>query len=561
MSKYLIVGGVAGGATAAARLRRLDEQAEIIMFERGGDVSFANCGLPYYVGGTIEYRDDLLVMDPKSFKSLFNVDVRIYSEVVSVNPEAKTVQVRFGDTQYEETYDALLLAPGAKPLTPPIPGIEHRNIVTLRNVPDADNLHRLSREYPNGKAVVVGGGFVGIESAENLRQQGLEVTVVEAAPHILAPFDTDMVSLAENELKSKGVKLVLGDGVKEFHHGADNGLRVELTSGEQLDADFVVLSIGVRPDTAFLQDSGIELNERGYIVVNESMQTNYPSIYAVGDAVQTYNGQTSEAGSLALAGPANSQGRLAADNMNGAQRKYRGFVGSSVLKVFDLTAASTGLNERALQRMGMVYGEDYRFTVTFPNHHASYYPGAKTITLKMIFSMKDGKVLGAQAIGQEGVDKRIDVIASVIRFGGTVQDLMDLELAYAPPFSSAKDPVNMAGYYADNIMQGLTDPLLPQELAAELEKGAVLIDVRSPSMFEAGHIKGAINIPAPKLRQQLSQLDKERPIIVSCRVGINGYYMERMLNQHGFKARNLMGGFSYARLFDLDMVHGLKLVK
>ena len=553
MKKYLIVGGVAGGATAAARLRRLEEDAEIIMFERGGDVSFANCGLPYYVGGTIKYRDDLLVMDPAAFKRLFNIDVRIYSEVVSVNPEAKSVQVRFGDTQYEEHYDALLLAPGAKPLTPGIPGIEHKNIVTLRNVPDADILHKLSHDYPSGRAVVVGGGFVGIESAENIRQQGLEVTVVEAAPHILAPFDTDMVVQAENELRSNGVNLKLGDGVKEFHHEPDGSIKVELSSGEMLEADFVVLSIGVRPDTGFLQDSGIDLNDRGYIVVNEYMQTNFKDIYAVGDAVQTYNGQTSEAGSLALAGPANSQGRLAADNINGARRKYRGFVGSSILKVFELTAASTGMNERALQRQGLVYGKDYRFTVTFPADHATYYPGAKNFTMKMIFSMKDGKVLGAQAIGPKGVDKRIDVIASVIRFGGTVQDLMDLELAYAPPFSSAKDPVNMAGYYADNIMQGMTNPLLPNELEAELNKGALLIDVRSPEMFAAGHIKGAVNIPAPKLRNQLDTLDKNRPIIVSCRVGINGYYMERMLAQHGFTVRNLMGGFSYARWFALDI--------
>ena len=552
MKKYLIVGGVAGGATAAARLRRLDEEAEIIMFERGGDVSFANCGLPYYVGGAIADRDKLLVMNPASFKNLFNVDVRIYSEVIGVDPVGKTVQVRSGDTQYEEAYDALLLAPGAKPLTPGIPGIDHRNIVTLRNVPDADILHKLSRDYPAGRAVVVGGGFVGIEAAENIRQQGLEVTVVEAAPHILAPFDTDMVVQAENELRSNGVNLKLGDGVKEFHHEPDGSIKVELSSGEMLVADFVVLSIGVRPDTGFLQDSGITLNDRGYIVVNEYMQTNFKEVYAVGDAVQTFSGQTGENTTLALAGPANRQGRLAADNMVGANRQYGGVVGSSILKVFDLTAASTGMNERALQRQGLVYGKDYRFTVTFPADHATYYPGAQNFTLKMIFSLKDGTVLGAQAIGPKGVDKRIDVIASVIRFGGTVQDLMDLELCYAPPFSSAKDPVNMAGYYADNIMQGMTNPLLPGELAAELNKGALLIDVRSPDMFKSGHINGAINIPAPKLRAQLDKLDKARPIIVSCRVGINGYYMEQMLKQHGFMVRNLMGGFSYAKWFNLE---------
>ena len=553
MKKYLIVGGVAGGATAAARLRRLDETARIILFERGEDISFANCGLPYYVGGTIEERDDLLVMNPHSFNNLFNIEVRNHSEVIAVAPDRKVVTVRSTEGEYEEEYDALLLAPGAKPIRPAIPGIDNKKIVTLRNVPDADILRSLSEQYPAGKAVVVGGGFVGIESAENLKERGLDVTVVEAAAHILAPLDADMVLLAENELKSHGINLRLGDGVKAFHQEPNGSLRVELTSGAAVKADFVVLSIGVRPDTAFLQESGIELNDRGYIVVNKYMQTNYPDIYAAGDAVQTFNGQTDAAGSLALAGPANRQGRLAADNMTGRKQAYRGFIGSSVLKIFNLTVASTGMNERALQQQGMVYGQDYRFIITFPAHHATYYPGAKSITMKMLFSLKDGQILGAQAIGEDGVDKRIDVIASVIRFGGTVQDLMDLELVYAPPFSSAKDPVNMAGYYADNILRGMTDPLLPQELSAELAKGAVLIDVRSPAMFKDGHISGAVNIPAPRLRQQMDQLDKDRPIVVSCRVGINGYYMERMLKQHGFTVRNLMGGFSYARLFELDI--------
>ncbi len=552
MRKYLIVGGVAGGATAAARLRRLDEKAEIILVERGGDISFANCGLPYYVGGTIEERDNLLVMNPLGFNKLFNVDVRIFSEVVSVDPLKKTVQIRKGAEQYEERYDVLLLSPGAKPVRPRIPGIEHNKIVTLRNVPDADLLHKLGREYPKGKAVVVGGGFVGIESAENIKKLGLDVTVVEAAPHILAPFDTDMVKLLENELTNNGVNLILGDGVKEFHHEFDGSIKVELSSGKILSADFVVLSIGVQPDTAFLKESGIALNDWGYIIVNEYMQTNYQDIYAVGDAVQTFNSLTGENATLALAGPANRQGRLAADNMVGSSKKYRGVVGSSILKVFDLTGAATGMNERILQQRGWKYGRDYRFTITFPADHASYYPGAKPITLKVLFSLEDGKVLGAQAIGAKGVDKRLDVIASVIRFDGTIHDLIDLELAYAPPYSSAKDPVNMAGYYGENILQGLTDPLLPIELPEELDKGAVLIDVRSPGMFKEGHIKEAINIPAPKLRSELEKLDKNRPIIVSCRVGINGYYMERMMKQQGFNARNLMGGFSYAKWFALE---------
>ncbi|MCR5176460.1 MAG: FAD-dependent oxidoreductase [Anaerovibrio sp.] len=548
MKKYLIVGGVAGGATAAARLRRLEEDAEIVLFERGGDISFANCGLPYYVGGAIKERNNLLVMNPPAFKGVYNVDVRIHSEVVSLDAAKKTVRVKSPDGEYEETYDALLLAPGAKPLKPGIPGIEHPNIVTLRNVPDADVLHRLSREYPSGRAVVVGGGFVGIEAAENLKEQGIDVTVVEAAPHILAPFDSDMVLAAENELKKQGIEIILGDGVKEFHHQEDDSIDVELSSGIKVKADFVVLSIGVRPDTAFLQDSGIELNDRGYIIVNEYMETSAADVYAVGDAIQTYNLQTGASGSLALAGPANRQGRLAADNMTGRREKYQGFIGSSVLKVFGLTAAATGKNERALQQMGMVYGKDYRFTMSFPADHATYYPGAERMTLKLIFSIKDGKVLGAQAIGPKGVDKRVDVIASVIHFGGTVQDLMELELSYAPPYSSAKDPVNMAGYYAANILEKLTDPLLPQELETEMDKGALLIDVRPEAVFKQGHIEGAINIPVARLRQEFNTLDKDCAIIVSCMVGINGYYMERMLKQQGFNVRNLMGGFMYYRL-------------
>lgn len=545
MAKYIVVGGVAGGATATARLRRLDEQAEIIMVERGADISFANCGLPYFVGDTIKNREDLLVMTPARFKGLFNVDVRTNSEVIRVDTKHHEVTIKNNDQEYTESYDALLLSPGATPLRPPIPGIDHKRIVTLRNVQDSVILKELTSEKPKSRAVVVGGGFIGIESAENLLKRGLDVTIVEAAPHILAPFDTDMVKLAEDEITRNGINLLLGNGVQEFLHHEDDSIGVKLSDGQLLPADFVVLAIGVRPDTAFLQDSGIELGERGHILVNEKMQTSAPNVYAVGDAVLTFDSLTGKATALPLAGPANRQGRLAADNIAGLDRKYRGVVGSSVLKVFDLTAASTGKNERTLEREGWVYGKDYRFTITYPADHATYYPGADPFALKMLFSLKDGKVLGAQAIGKKGVDKRIDVIASVLRFGGTIQDLMDLELSYAPPFSSAKDPVNMAGYFADNIMTEITNPILPRELANAQAQGALVIDLRDPAVFAQKHIDGATNIPTAKLRESLSKLPKDKLLILACKTGLNGYFMERMLKQAGFNARDLMGGCSY----------------
>ena len=549
MNKYIIVGGVAGGATAAARLRRLDEEAEIILVERGGEISFANCGLPYYVGGTIPERDDLLLMTPKRFHGLFNVDVRIHSEVIRVDTAQKKVTIRNGEQEYEEAYDALVLSPGAKPLRPPIPGIDHKNIVTLRNVPDADALRQLAQRYANGKAVVVGGGFIGIEAAENLKERGMEVTLVEAVPHILAPFDEDMVVLAEKELRENGVRLILGSGVKEFAHVNEEQVEVHLADGDSFSANLVVLAIGVRSDTGFLQGSGIRLGERGHILVDEYMQTSAEGVYAVGDAVMTFDHQTGNEAALALAGPANRQARLVADNIAGRKRKYHGVIGSSILKVFGLTAASTGKNERTLNREGLRYGEDYRYTLTYPTSHVTYYPGADVFALKMIFSMKDGTVLGAQAIGKAGVDKCIDTVAAVLQFGGTIYDLIDLELSYAPPFGAAKAPLNMAGYYADNILQGLADPLRPDELSQEMEQGAQVIDLRSPALYQEWHIEGAINIPTEQLRNNLDKLDRERPILLVCKTGLNGYFMERMLTQRGFKARNLMGGCTYLVAF------------
>lgn len=540
MKKCIIVGGVAGGATAAARLRRLDESAEIILFERGEYVSFANCGLPYYIGDTIKDRDRLLVQTPEKLNGRFNIDVRIRSDVTEINTNSKKVTVQSIDRGvYEETYDALILAPGAQPLRPPIPGIDSPKIVSLRNIPDADELRRFADDGLH-RAVVIGGGFIGIEMAENLRQRDLDVTIVEAAPHILAPFDTDMVKIVEKELVEKGIKIILADGVKKF---SDNGntVAVSLSSGKEIQADFVVLAIGVRPDTQFLQNSGIKLGARGHIVVDEHLQTSAAGVYAVGDAVEIVDFVSGGETAVPLAGPANRQGRIAADNIVGIPSQYKGVQGTSILKVFDLTAASTGSNERSLQKQQI----PYKSVRIHPESHAGYYPGARQMTLKLLFDT-GGRILGAQAVGFEGVDKRIDVIATALRLGGTVYDLTELELAYAPPFSSAKDPVNMAGYAAENVLSGLTDVIAYTDLSEAIEKGGYLIDVRTDLEYENGHLTGAVNFPLDELRKQLVELDKTVPLIVYCKVGLRGYIAERILKQNGFSVKNLLGGYTSA---------------
>lgn len=543
MKKYVIVGGVAGGATAAARLRRLQEDAEIILLERGKDISFANCGLPYYVGDVIQTRERLLVQTAEQFWQQYRVEVRVESEVIGLDAAKKCVVVRSLDQGiYEESYDALLLAPGAKPMRPPIPGIQQAGIVSLRNMADADALRALADQYAgNGRAVVVGGGFIGIEAAENLRSRGLSVTIVEAAPHILAPFDTDMVKYAEQELNAHGIGLLLGSGVTAFQP-AEDGIRVELADGQQRTVDFVVLAIGVQPDTGFLQDTGLELGPRGHILVDAGMRTNLPDIYAVGDAVLTQSMQTGEPAALALAGPANRQGRLAADNMAGAGRDYTGVQGTSILKVFALTAAATGRNERSLQRAGMVRDQDYWSVKLHPFHHASYYPGADMLHMKLLFA-RDGRILGAQIMGGAGVDKRIDTIAAAMRLGASAEQLAELELAYAPPFASAKDPVNMAGYMAENVLAGRVVSLQPEELSEALAQGARLLDVRTPLEYAGGHLETAENMPLGTLRQQLDQLDPAQPVVVYCKVGLRGYLAACILQQHGFQVKNLSGGY------------------
>lgn len=536
--KVLIVGGVAGGASAAARLRRLDENAEIVMFERDGYISFANCGLPYHIGGAIKERDKLILQSPEKMKSRFNIDVRVNSEVTGVNIKEKKVTVKSRDKGvYEENYDYLVLAPGAKPMKPPIPGINDKRIFSLRNIPDMDGIKAYIKSNNVKSAVIIGGGFIGVEMAENLKDAGLSVALVEAAPHILAPFDSDMVTMAEKELQDNGVNLILNDGVKEFK-SEDKGLKVILGSGNTESADMVILAIGVTPDTAFIKDSGIELNERGYISVNDSMETNAEGVYAVGDAVLVKDFVTGDKSTVALAGPANKQGRIAADNIAGLKSEYKGTQGTFILKVFSLSAASTGANERTLTRKNI----PFRVVYVHPQSHASYYPGSSPISIKLIFN-DEGRILGSQAIGYEGVDKRIDVIASVMRLKGTVDDLTEMELSYAPPFSSAKDPVNMAGFYAQDVLRDLSETVNSVDIDKRDKASTVLLDVRTEMEYNNGHIEGAVNIPVDELRERIDELDKDKTILAYCQVGFRGYIAGRILQQKGYNNKNLTGGY------------------
>lgn len=536
--KVLIVGGVAGGASAAARLRRLDEQAEIIMFERGSYISFANCGLPYYIGDTIQERSKLLVQTPEAMHQRFRIDVRIDSEVIAVHPEQKSVTVRNKSRgEYEESYDALILSPGASPLRPALPGIESPQIMTLRNIPDTDRIKHHIEEKGIRSAAVIGGGFIGVEMAENLREIGLEVTLIEGGPQILAPFDADMAGALSKELEDQGIKLLLSHSVQGFRELGDR-TEVQLSGGLALSAELIILAIGVTPDTRFLQGSGIELGPKGHILVNDKLQTSLPDIFAAGDAVQVTDFVSGTQTAVPLAGPANKQGRIAADNVCGLGTAYKGTQGTSIIKVFGLTGGATGLNEKTLQRLGM----PYRVTYVHPNSHAAYYPGAVPMTLKLLFN-DDGVILGAQAVGYDGVDKRIDVIAAAIRLKGSVTDLTELELAYAPPYSSAKDPVNMAGYTAENILTDKTSVFVPAELESRDPASTLLLDVRSPLEHANGHIPGSLNISVDDLRERLSELDSGKEIWVYCQVGLRGYTASSILRQRGFRVRNLTGGY------------------
>jgi CoA-disulfide reductase len=546
--KVVIVGGVAGGATTAARLRRLDEQTEIVMIERGEYISFANCGLPYYIGGAIQERDALLVQTVEGMSKKFNMDIRNLSEVTRIDRERKVVEIhdlKSGKT-YEETYDVLVLSPGASPIKPPIPGIDEAEaLFTLRNIPDTDKIKAYVDEQKPKKATVIGGGFIGVEMAENLWERGVEVTLVEMADQIMAPIDFEMASILHQHLREKGVNLVLEDGVKSFEN---NGKLINLNSGKQIETDLVILAIGVAPENKLAKEAGLELGLRGAIRVNERLQTADESIYSIGDAIEVKDYINGQATHIPLAWPANRQGRIVADHINGIDSKYQGTLGTSIAKVFDMTVAATGNNEKTLKRLGISYDVVH----VHPSSHAGYYPGAFPIALKLIFDRETGKIFGAQAVSYDGADKRIDVLATAIKGGMTIFDLPDLELAYAPPYSSAKDPVNMAGYAAKNIAEGLVETVQWHEINDILADGGYLIDVREPIERDMGMIEGSVNIPLGELRDRLDEISTKE-VYVYCQVGLRGYLASRILKQAGFKVRNLDGGYkTYSCVFEPD---------
>ncbi len=551
--KVLIVGGVAGGASTAARLRRLDENAEIIMFEKGDYISFANCGLPYYIGGTIEERDALLVQTPEAMHKRFGIDVRVKNEILSIDRDNKKVTVKNhkSNETYEESYDVLVLSPGSTPLKPPIKGIDSPNIFTLWNIPDVDRIKGYVDDLKPKKAAVIGGGFIGLEMAENLYDRGIEVSVIEMADQVMAPVDYEMAQMVHKHMRDKKIDLHLADGVDyfEYHNGQT---KVFLKSGQSVEADMVMLSIGVKPQSELAKAAGLAVNQRGGIIVSDELLTSDPNIYAIGDAVEVVDYIGGGKTMVPLAGPANKQGRICADNICGRHVTYKGTQGTSVAKVFDLTVSSTGVNEKSLKRQGKVYGQDYYTLLVHPKSHAGYYPGAIPMTLKLIFDAS-GKILGAQNVGYDGVEKRIDVIATTIRLGGKVSDLTELELAYAPPYSSAKDPVNMAGFVAENILNDTMKPFQWHEFENLTDKD-IILDVREPIEREMGYIEGSINIPVDELRNRLSELDSSAKIVVYCAVGIRGYVASRILMQNGFdKVYNLMGGYTtYSCVFCQD---------
>lgn len=550
--KVLIVGGVAGGASTAARLRRLDETIEIIMFERSPYISFANCGLPYYIGGTIKERESLLVQTPGAMRARFNIDIRVENEVIGINRSNKTVTVLDikTSTKYEESYDELILSPGSTPIKPPIPGIDSKNIFSLWNIPDTDRIKSYVTDHKIKTATVVGGGFIGIEMVENLHDLGIEVNLVEMADQVMAPLDFEMAQLVHSHLSSQGVHVYLKNGVKNFVY--NQGITtVHLQDGTALPSDMVILSIGISPNGELAKAANLKTNPRGGIIVDKYLRTEDPSIYALGDAIEVEDFVTKEQTMIPLAGPANKQGRIVANNICGKDSIYEGSQGTSVAKIFDLTVATTGQNEKALIRSGLTYGKDYFLTTIQPKSHAGYYPGAFPMTLKVIFD-KDGKVLGAQNVGIEGVEKRIDVIASVMRFNATIYDLQRLELAYAPPYSSAKDPVNMAGFAAENILSGEQDVILWREIENLDTDKTLIIDVREPIEVDLGHIEHAINIPVNDIRDRLATLPKDKTLIVYCAVGIRGYIAARILVQSGFTVKNLIGGYNLYKYFDKD---------
>ncbi|ERJ92116.1 CoA-disulfide reductase family protein [Treponema lecithinolyticum ATCC 700332] len=543
--KILIVGGVAGGAGTAARLRRLDENARIILFERGSYISFANCALPYYIGGEITDKNALTVQTVQSFTARFNVDVRIHSNVTAIHPDTKTVSVH--DTQnnrvYEESYDSLVLSPGAEPVRPPIEGIQSERVFTLRSIPDTFAIKEFIEKKHARSAAIVGGGFIGIEMAENLKRAGVEVTLIEMADQVIAPVDYDIACEVHAHLQEKGVRLQLNSALSSV---SDTGsaLDIQLTSGN-VKADMMILAIGVNPESALAHAAGLKLSPKGAIVVDEHMRTSDPSIYALGDAVQIKDFVSEQDGYVPLAGPANKQARIVADVICGVPSSYCGTQGSSIIKAFDLTVGATGINEKTAKRLGIAYEKSF----TYSSNHASYYPGAQSMSIKTLYDPQTGSILGAQIVGREGVDKRLDVFATAIRARMKAADLAQLELSYAPPYNSAKDPVNIAGFVIENIRSGRMNIFHWHDVKALIADDTLtLLDVRSPAEYERSHVEGWLNFPLDDIRKRLGELDKTKPVYLMCQIGLRGYIASRILVQHGFTVYNLSGGY---RLYDL----------
>ena len=541
--KIVIIGGVAGGATAAARIRRRNEHAEIIVFEKSGYISYANCGLPYYIGDVITDPEELTLQTPESFFRRFRIHMKIHHEVVSIHPDRKTVSVKNLETgeAFEESYDKLILSPGAKPAQPRLPGVGMDQLFTLRTVEDTFRIKEyITKNHPKS-VVLAGGGFIGLELAENLRELGMEVTIVQRPRQLMTPFDPDMASMIHSEMRKHGIKLVLGYTVEGFMK-KDHGVEVLLKDNPSLRADMVILAIGVTPDTVLAKEAGLELGIKGSIVVNDRMETSVPDIYAAGDAVQVKHYVTGEDTLISLAGRANKQGRIIADNICGDDSRYPGSQGSSVIKVFDMTAATTGINETNARRAGLQVDT----VILSPMSHAGYYPGGKVMTMKVVFEKATCRLLGAQIIGYEGVDKRIDVLATAIHAGMKATQLKDLDLAYAPPYSSARDPVNMAGFMIDNITKEILKQWHLEDMDAVLkEEGAVLLDVRTVQEYSRGHISGFINIPLDELREHIHEIEKGKPVYLICQSGLRSYIASRILEGYGYETYNFSGGFRY----------------
>ncbi|MDT2613632.1 FAD-dependent oxidoreductase [Enterococcus dongliensis] len=534
--KIVIVGGVAGGMSAATRLRRLMEDAEIVVLEKGPFVSFANCGLPYYVSGEIAERDALLVQTPASLNARFNLDVRPFHEVTKISPEKKTVTVKNEQGIFEETYDKLILSPGAKPLIPQMTGLtKAKNVFSLRNVPDLDQIMHALENKPV-KATVIGAGFIGLEMAENLKTRGLEVTVIEKAPHVLPPLDEEMAAFVQNELIKKDIRVITGESAQSF---SEEGKKIKLTNGEEVISDLTILSVGVRPENTLAEQAGLATGLGGGILVDEKYQTSQSDIFAVGDAIVVKQSISGEDALISLASPANRQGRQVADVIAGLPRTNRGSIGTAIVRVFDLAAAATGLSERTVKQLGL----DYQVVHVSGKDHASYYPGASELILKLIFDPKKGTIFGAQGVGANGVDKRIDILATAIKGDLTIFDLPELEFTYAPPFGSAKDLVNMLGYAAINLAEGISESIQWYQLKEEQQKRQ-LLDVRNPKELANGRFPDAINIPLNQLRERISELDPTQDYLVSCHSGLRSYIAERLLKQHGFNVKNLDGAFA-----------------